>query len=147
MIEDSLKHSLEQSLATTNFDPEDLELADLFLGSEPEPMVAPGTPAMVSVGLNSADLAYAYLSIDPPGAPLVANPGEGPRLSRSVWIDLRPAEALELAMRLRISAEAAAQFAAAFPEQPDEADGADGRLATNLGTNSDTALVPPDQAT
>jgi hypothetical protein len=121
---------LAQALASTDFDPEDLELADLFLGSEPEPMVAPGTPAMVSVGLNSADLAYVYLSIDPPGAPLVANPGEGPRLSRSVWLDLRPAAALELSTRLRISAEAAAQFAAAFPEEPDEADG-DGDTAVD----------------
>jgi hypothetical protein len=125
MIENSLKHSLEQSLATTNFDPEDLELADLFLGSEPEPMVAPGTPAMVSVGLNSADLAYAYLSIDPPGAPLVASVCEDPRLTRSVWLDLRPAEALELGTRLRICAEAAARFAEAVRGEPDEADGED----------------------
>jgi hypothetical protein len=147
MIEDSLQHSLERSLASTDFDPEDLELADLFLGSEPEPMVAPGTPAMVSVGLNSADLAYVNLSIDPPGEPLVANPGEGPRLTRSVWVDLRPAEALELGRRLQICGEAAARFAEAFPEEPDEADGADDRLATNLGTNSDTSLFPPDQAT
>jgi len=93
MIEDSLKHSLEQSLASTDFDPEDLELADLFLGWEPEPMVAPGAPAMVSVGLNSADLAYVYLSIDPPGEQLVASAWEDPRLTRSVWIDLRPTEA------------------------------------------------------
>jgi hypothetical protein len=48
MIENSLKHSLEQALATTDFDPEDLELADLFLGSEPEPMVAPGAPAIAA---------------------------------------------------------------------------------------------------
>jgi hypothetical protein len=123
MIENSLRHSLEQSLATTNFDPEDLELADLFLGSEPEPMVAPGTPAMVSVGLNSADLAFVYLSIDPPGEPLVANAWEDPRLTHSIWLDLRPAEALELGTRLRICAEAAARFAAAFPEELDEADG------------------------
>src|SRR5665811_1270320 len=87
MIENSLQHSLEQSLATTNFDPEDLELADVFLGWEPEPMVAPGAPAMVSVGLNSADLAYVYLSIDPPGEPLVASAWEDPRLTRSVWVD------------------------------------------------------------
>jgi hypothetical protein len=125
MIKDSLRHSLELSLATTNFDPEDLELADLFLGSEPEPMVAPGAPAMITTGLNSADLAFVYLNIDPPGAPLVASAWEAPRLTRSVWIDLRPAEALELSTRLRISAEAAAQFAAAFPEELDEADGAD----------------------
>ena len=125
MIENSLQHSLEQSLATTNFDPEDLELADLFLGSELEPVVAPGAPAMVSVGLNSADLAYAYLSIDPPGAPLVASAWEDPRLTRSVWVDLRPAEALELGARLRICAEAAAQFAEAFAAGPDDADGED----------------------
>ena len=125
MIEDSLKHSLEQSLASTDFDPEDLELADLFLGSEPEPMVAPGAPAMVSVGLNSADLAYVYLSIDPPGEPLVASAWEDPRLTRSVWIDLRPAEALELGTRLRICAEAAAQFAEAARREPDDADGED----------------------
>jgi len=122
MIEDSLKHSLEQSLASTDFDPEDLELADLFLGWEPEPMVAPGAPAMVSVGLNSADLAYVYLSIDPPGEPLVASAWEDPRLTRSVWIDLRPAEALELGTRLRVCAEAAAQFAETCAAGPDEAD-------------------------
>jgi hypothetical protein len=125
MIEDSLRHSLERSLASTDFDPEYLELADLFLGSEPEPVVAPGAPAMVSVGLNSADLAFVYLSIDPPGAPLVANPGEGPRLSRPVWIDLPPAVALELGTRLRTCAEAAAQFAEASAAEPDEADGDD----------------------
>ena len=147
MTEDSLRHSLELSLATTNFDPEDLELADLFLGWEPEPMVAPGAPAMVSVGLNSADLAFVYLNIDPPGAPLVASAWEDPRLTRSVWIDLRPDEALELATRLRICAEAAAQFAEACAAGPDEADGDGDRLATNLGTNSDASLFPPDQAT
>ena len=116
---------LAQALASTDFDPEDLELADLFLGSEPEPMVAPGAPAMVSVGLNSADLAYVYLSIDPPGEPLVASAWEDPRLTRSVWIDLRPAEALELGTRLRICAEAAAQFAEACAAGPDDADGED----------------------
>jgi hypothetical protein len=119
------KDPLAQALASTDFDPDDLELADLFFGSEPEPMIAPGAPPMVSVGLNSADLAYVCLSIDPPGAPLVASAWEDPRLTRSVWIDLRPAEALELGTRLRICAEAAAQFAEAFPEEPDEADGSD----------------------
>ena len=136
---------LAQALASTDFNPEDLELADLFLGSEPEPMIAPGAPAMISTGLNSADLAYVYLSIDPPGAPLVASVWEDPRLARSVWIDLRPAEALELATRLRICAEAAAQFAEACAAGPDEAE--EDRLATNSGTNSDTALVPLEQAT
>ena len=125
MIEDSLRHSLELSLATTNFDPEDLELADVFLGSELRPTVVPGAPAMISVGLNSADLAYVYLSIDPPGEPLVASESEGPGLTHSVWLDLRPAEALELGTRLRICAEAAARFAEAFPEEPDEAEGED----------------------
>jgi hypothetical protein len=138
---------LAQALASTDFHPEYLELADLFLGSEPEPMVAPGAPAMVSVGLNSADLAFVYLSLDPPGAPLVANPGEGPRLSRPVWIDLPPAVALELGTRLRTCAEAAAGFAEAVRGEPDEADGEDDRLATNLGTNSDTSLFPPEQST
>jgi hypothetical protein len=116
---------LAQALATSDFEPEDLELADLFLGSEPEPMVAPGAAAKVSVGLNSADLAYVYLSIDPPGEPLVASEWEDPRLTRSVWIDLRPAEALELGTRLRICAEAAAQFAEACAAGPDDADGED----------------------
>ena len=90
-----------------------------------EPMIAPGAPAMISTGLNSADLAYVYLSIDPPGAPLVASVWEDPRLTRSVWIDLRPAEALELATRLRICAEAAAQFAEACAAGPDEAEDED----------------------
>jgi hypothetical protein len=128
MIEDSLRHSLELSLATTDFDPEDLELADVFLGSELRPTVVPGAPAMISVGLNSADLAYVYLNIDPPGAPLVASESEGPGLAHSVWLDLRPAEALELSTRLRICAEAGARFAEAFPEEPDETDGEDDRM-------------------
>jgi len=101
----------------------------------------------VSVGLNSADLSFVYLNIDPPGEPLVASVWEDPRLTRSVWLDLRPAEALELSRRLQICGEAAARFAEAFPEEPDKADGEDDRLATNLGTNSDTSLFPPDQAT
>jgi hypothetical protein len=145
MIENSLRHSLEQSLASTDFDPEDLELADVFLGSELRPTVVPGAPAMISVGLNSADLAYVYLNIDPPGAPLVASESEGPGLAHSVWLDLRPAEALELGTRLRICAEAAAGFAEAVRGEADDPE--DDRLATNLGTNSDTSLFPPDQAT
>jgi hypothetical protein len=147
MIEDSLQHSLEQSLATTNFDPEDLELADLYLGSELRPTVVPGAPAMITVELDPDDLSYVFVNIDPPGEPLVASVGKDPRLTHSVGFDLPPAVALELGTRLRICAEAAARFAEAFPEEPDEADSADGRLATNLGTNSDTSLFPPDQAT
>ena len=114
---------LAQALASTDFDPEDLELADLFLGHERRPAVVPGAPAMISTGLNSADLACVFLSIDPPGAPMVASEWEDPRLTRSVWLDLRPAEALELGTRLRICAEAAAQFAEACAPAPDEADG------------------------
>ena len=102
---------------------------------------------MISAGLNSADLSYVYLNIDPPGEPLVASVWEDPRLTRSVWLDLRPAEALELGRRLRICGEAAAGFAEAVRGEPDEADGEDDRLATNLGINSDTCHFPPEQAT
>ncbi len=123
-LEQALRHSLEQALGTTDFVPEDLPLADVFLGSERRATVVPGAPAMISVGLNSADLAYVYLNIDPSGAPLVASVSEDPGLAHSVWLDLRPAEALELGRRLQICAEAAAEFAEAFPEEPDEADGA-----------------------
>ena len=122
-LEQSLQHSLEHSLATTNFDPEDLELADLFLGSELRPTVVPGAPAMITVELDPDDLSYVFVNIDPPGEPLVASVGKDPRLTHSVGFDLRPAEALELGMRLRICAEAAARFAESFPEEPDEADG------------------------
>jgi hypothetical protein len=125
VIDDSLRHSLNQALATTTFDPEDIELADLFLGYERRPTVVPGAPAMISAGLNSADLSYVYLNIDPPGEPLVASVWEDPRLTHSLWLNLRPAEALELGTRLRICAEAAARFAEAFPEEPDETAGAD----------------------
>jgi len=116
MNENSLKQSLKQSVVGTDFDPEDLELADVCLGYELAPTVAAGAPAMISTGLNSADLAFVYLNIEPAGAPLVASAWEDPRLTRSVWLDLRPAEALELGTRLRICAEAATRFAAAFPE-------------------------------
>ena len=127
MIEDALRHSLEQSLATTTFDPEDIELANLFLGSELRPTVVPGAPAMITVELDPDDLSYVFVNIDPPGEPLVASVGKDPRLTHSVGFDLRPAEALELGTRLRVCGEAAAQFAAAFPEELDEADSADGQ--------------------
>jgi hypothetical protein len=128
MIKNSLKHSLEQSLATTNFDPEDLELADVFLGSELRPTVVPGAPAMISVELDPDDLSYVFVNIDPPGEPLVASAGKDPRLTHSVGFDLRPAAALELGMRLQICAEAGARFAEAFPEEPDEAAEADDQV-------------------
>ncbi len=124
--EDSMNEDpLALALASTDFEPEDLQLADLFLGHERRPTVALGAPAMISTGLNSADLAFVYLNIDPPGEPLVASEWEDPRLTRSVWLDLRPAEALELGTRLRICAEAAAQFAEACAAGPDGADGED----------------------
>src|SRR5450759_1163864 len=99
MIEDSLRHSLELSLASTDFDPEDLELADVFLGSELRPTVAAGAPAMITVELDPDDLSYVFVNIDPPGEPLVASLGKDPRLTDSVGFDLRPAEALELGTR------------------------------------------------
>ena len=112
------------TLTIPDFDPEDLELADLFLGSELRPTVVPGAPAMITVELDPDDLSYVFVNIDPPGEPLVASLGKDPRLTDSVGFDLRPAEALELGRRLQTCGEAAAQFAEAFPEEPDEADGA-----------------------
>jgi hypothetical protein len=146
MTEGAVRHSLNQSLATTTFDPEDFAIAGAWL-SPPFRPTADGAPAMISVGLNSDDLSYAYVALDAPGRRLVAGVWKDPDFTDSVWLDLRPAEALELGRRLLICAEAAAQFAEAFPEEPDEADGTDERLATNVGTNPDTCHVPPDQAT
>ena len=60
MIDDALRHSLEQSLATTTFDPEDIELANLFLGSELRPTVVPGAPAMITAELDPDDLSYVF---------------------------------------------------------------------------------------
>ena len=80
---------------------------------------------MISVGLNSDDLSYAYVALDPPGRRLVAGVWEDTDFTNSIWLDLRPAEALELGRRLQICAEAAARFAEAFPEEPDEVAGAD----------------------
>ncbi len=146
MTEDAVRHSLNQSLATTTFDPEDFPITGAWLWPPVRPTVE-GAPAMVSVGLNSDDLSYAYLALDAPGRRLLAGVWKDPDFTDSVWLDLRPAEALELGRRLQICAEAAARFAEAYPEDPDEAEGEDDRLATNLGTNSDTGHVPPDQAT
>ena len=117
-------NSPEPSLTIPDFDPENLELADVFLSSDPRPTVARGAPAMISVGLNGADVRFVCVNIDPPGEPVVASVWDD-RLTQSVWLDLRPAEALELSTRLRICAEAAARFAEAYPEEPDEPDGAD----------------------
>ena len=69
MIEDSLRHSLDQSLATTTFDPEDFAIAGAWLSPPYRPTVD-GAPAMISVGLNSDDLSYTYVALDPPGLSL-----------------------------------------------------------------------------
>ena len=115
---------LAQALATTDFDPEDVAITGAWL-SPPFRPTADGAPAMVSVGLNSDDLSYAYVALDPPGRRLVAGVWEDTDFTNSIWLDLRPAEALELGRRLQICGEAAARFAEAFPEEPDEAGGAD----------------------
>ena len=112
--------SAKPSLADPRFDPEDLELADVFLSSDRRRTVVPGAPAMISVGLNGEDLRYVYVNIDPPGEPVVASVWDD-RLTQSVWLDLRPAEALVLSARLRICAEAAAQFAEAVRGEPNDA--------------------------
>ena len=137
---------LAQALATTTFDPEDFAITWTWL-SPPFRPTADGAPAMITVGLNSDDLSYAYVALDPPGRRLVAGVWKDTDFTNSVWLDMRPAEALELGRRLQICAEAAARFAEAFPEEPDEADSTDERLATKVGTNSDTYPFPPDQAT
>src|ERR1035437_1662790 len=124
MTEGAVRHSLNQSLATTTFDPEDFAIAGAWL-SPPFRPTADGAPAMISVGLNSDDLSYAYVTLDPPGRRLVAGVWEDTGFTSSVWLDLRPAEALELGRRLQICGEVAARFAEAFPEEPDEAGGAD----------------------
>jgi hypothetical protein len=124
MTEDAVRHSLNQSLATTTFDPEDFAITGAWLWPPVRP-TADGAPPMVSVGLNSDDLSYAYVSLDAPGRRLVAGVWNDPDFTDSVWLDLRPAEALELGRRLQTCAEAAAKFAEAYPEEPDEADGSD----------------------
>ena len=124
MTEDAVRQALNQSLATTTFDPEDIAITGAWLWPPSRPTVD-GAPAMISVGLNSDDLSYAYVALDAPGRRLVAGVWEDPDFTNSVWLDLRPAEALELGRRLQICAEAAARFAEAFPEEPDEVAGAD----------------------
>ena len=121
MFEDSLRHSLDQSLATTTFDPEDFAIAGAWLSPPFRPTVD-GAPAMISVGLNSDDLSFAFVSLDAPGRRLVAGVWQDAEFTDSVWLDLRPAEALELGRRLQICGEVAARFAEAFPEEPDEAE-------------------------
>ena len=110
---------LAQALATTTFDPEDFAITGTWL-SPPVRPAADGAPAMISVGLNSDDLSYAYVALDAPGRRLVAGVWKDPDFTDSVWLDLRPAEALELGRRLQICGEVAARFAEAFPEEAED---------------------------
>jgi len=121
MTEDAVRHSLNQSLATTTFDPEDFAIAGAWLAPRSRPTVD-GAPAMISVGLNSDDLSFAFVSLDAPGRRLVAGVWQDAEFTDSVWLDLSAAEALELGRRLQICGEVAARFAEAFPEEPDEAE-------------------------
>jgi hypothetical protein len=72
---------LAQALATTTFDPEDFAITGTWL-SPPFRPTADGAPAMITVGLNSDDLSYAYVALDPPGRRLVAGVWPG---FRSYW--------------------------------------------------------------
>ena len=124
MTEDALRHSLDQSLATTTFDPEDFAITGAWLWPPSRPTVD-GAPAMISVGLNSDDLSYAYVALDAPGRRLVAGVWQDAEFTDSVCLGLSPVEALELGRRLQICAAAALRFAEAFPEEPYEAGGED----------------------
>ena len=87
-------------------------------GCEPED---PEAPAMITVDLNDGNLAMVALSINPAGEAVLARLSEEFRLTMPVWLDLRPAEALELAERLRSFAEAAAYFDKGEPSDVVEA--------------------------
>ena len=92
------------------FDPNDgIVVADVCPnpGCEPED---PEAPAMITVDLNDGNLAMVALSINPAGEAVLARLSEEFRLTEAIWLDLHPAEALELAARLRSFAEAAAYF-------------------------------------
>jgi hypothetical protein len=112
------EHSPRLSLTTPDFDPKDLELADVLLGGELGPTVAPGTPATISVGQGPVPR-FVYLKIAPPGQRVVADRTEDPRLTQSVWLVLRPPEAQVLSERLRVCAEAAARLVDAGTDQGD----------------------------
>jgi len=111
----------EEWIPIPTFPPEPLPLADAFTFGEPDDVV-PGAPATISVDLNADDVAYVYLAIEPPGVARLLPGGDGLWLRESIGLDLRPAEAAELATRLRACAEAAAAFAARYPDEPDPAD-------------------------
>ena len=104
-----------------HFDPDDgIVVADVFPnpGCEPED---PEAPAMITVDLNDGNLAMVAVSINPAGEAVLARLSEEFRLTMPVWLDLRPAEALELAARLRSFAEAAAYFDRGEPSDVVEA--------------------------
>ena len=106
-----------RTLTIPDFDPEGIVLADVFPYGDPPDGQGSEAPATVEVGLNSADLRYVYIAIDPPGSAVLARETwPDLRLTQGVWMDLRPAEAMELAARIRTCAEAAIRFAEADPE-------------------------------
>ena len=104
-----------------HFDPDDgIVVADVFpnQGCEPEDQE---TPAMITVDLNAANLAMVELQINPPGEAVLERLWYEFRLTEAIWLDLHPAEALELAERLRSFAEAAAYFDRGEPNDVVEA--------------------------
>ena len=104
-----------------HFDPDDgIVVADVFPnpGCEPED---PEAPAMITVDLNAANLAMVDLQINPAGEAVLARLSAEFRLTEAIWLDLHPAEALELAERLRSFAEAAAYFDRGEPNDVVEA--------------------------
>ena len=58
----------------------------------------------------NGNLAMVELQINPPGEAVLERLWYEFRLTEAIWLDLHPAEALELAARLRSFAEAAAYF-------------------------------------
>ena len=101
------------------FEPEEIALADAFPVFRADRIPAPWAPATISVDLNSEDPAYVCLVIESPGeAVLAREPYLDLRLTTGALVDLRPADALELAARLRAFGEAAAAFLARYPDAP-----------------------------
>ena len=114
------------SLTIPEFDPDDgIVVADVFPDPWFDPTEDPEAPAMITVGLNAANLAMVELSINPAGEAVLARLPEDFRLTQPIWLDLHPAAALELAARLRVFAEAAAQFDKGEPDEMAEAVTAD----------------------
>jgi hypothetical protein len=114
------------SLTIPEFDPDDgIVVADVFPSPWFDPTEHPEAPAMITVDLNAANLGMVALSINPAGKAVLARLWEDFRLTQPIWLDLHPAEALELAARLRIFAEAAAQFDKGEPDEMAEAVTAD----------------------